>query len=154
MLLLADNRSLIKDREKSYLTAAVSAAGTALTVRGVDTNAWADNDYVIIGEIGTRNAELLQVNGAVADGTALTIDQLGAGGARYAHSVGEPIYRIDYNRVEFNRTATDTTTGTTVLTTIEIQPDDLFTRYEDTTNTTGFGFVRFNNQATSALPSE
>ena len=153
MLILADNRQLIKDREKTYLTAAVSAAGTALTVRAVDTNAWADNDYVIIGEIGTRNAELLQVNGAVSDGTALTIDQLGSGGARYAHSVGEPVYRIDYNRVEFNRNTTDTTTGVSVLATNEIQPDDLFTRYEDTTNTTGFGFVRFNNQTSAAFSS-
>lgn len=152
MLLLARNQELITDREKTYLTASVAVAGVTLTVRAVDSNAWADNDYIIVGEIGSKNAELLQINGAVSDGTSLTIDQLGSGGARYAHSVDEPVYRIDYNRVEFSRASTESGTKTT-LTTAEIQPDDLFTRYEDTANTTGFGFIRFNNQTSGAFSS-
>ena len=153
MRLLSDNRSLIQDQEKTYLTATVASAGVTLTVQAVDTNAWADNDYVIVGELGAKNAELLQANGAVTDGTSLVVDQLGSGGARYAHSVGEPVYRIAYNRVEFSRSATDDSGAGAVLATNEIQPDDLYTRYEDTTNTTGFGFVRWNNQATSAFSS-
>lgn len=136
------------------MTAAAAAAATTLTIAGVDTNAWADNDYLIVGEIGSDNAEIMQANGAVSDGTSLTIDRSGAaGGLRFAHSIGEPVYRIDYNRVEFNRNTTDSTSGVTVLTTIEIQPDDEFTRYEDTANTTGYGFVRFNNQTTGAFSS-
>lgn len=153
MLLTADNRSLINRRERTFLTAAPAVGATTLTLRAVDTNAWADNDWVLVGELGTKNAEILQLNGAVADGAALTVDNAGAGGARYAHSVGDPVYRLDYNRVEFNRTATDTTTGTTVLATNEIQPDELYTRYEDTTNTTGFGFVRWNNSLSAAFSS-
>src|SRR3990167_5503354 len=153
MRLLSDNRSLIQDQEKTYLTATVASACVTLTVQAVDTNAWADNDYVIVGELGAKNAELLQANGAVTDGTSLVVDQLGSGGARYAHSVGEPVYRIAYNRVEFSRSATDDSGAGAVLATNEIQPDDLYTRYEDTTNTTGFGFVRWNNQTTSAFSS-
>lgn len=154
MLLLCRNTDLIENRERTYLTAAVSAGGTSLTIRGVDTNAWADNDYLILGEIGTGNAEIMQASGAVSDGTSLVIDRSGAaGGTRFDHAIGEPVYRVDYNRVEFNRNTTDTTTGVTVLATNEIQPDDIFTRYEDTTNTTGFGFVRFNNQTSSAFSS-
>lgn len=153
MLLKAFNRSLVEDREKTYLTAAVAVSGTALTVAAVDTNAWADNDYVILGEIGSQTAELLQVNGAVSDGTSITIDKLGSGGCRYAHAVGEPLYRIDYNQVEFSNNSTDSTSGVSVLTTIEIQPDNEFTRYEDTANTTGYGFIRFKNATTSAFSS-
>src|SRR3990167_8264337 len=153
MRLLSDNRSLIQDQEKTYLTATVASAGVTLTVQAVDTNAWADNDYVIVGELGAKNAELLQANGAVTDGTSLVVDQLGSGGARYAHSVGEPVYRIAYNRVEFSRSATDDSSAGAVLATNEIQPDDLYTRYEDTTNTTGFGFVRWNNQTSGAFSS-
>ena len=153
MLFLARNYELVKDREKTYLTAAVAAAGTTLTIRAVDTNAWADNDYIIIGEIGAKSTEIMQVNGAVTDGTSLTIDRSGgAGGTRYAHSVDEPVYRIDYNRIEISRAATEAGTKT-VLATNEIQPDDKFTRYEDVTNTTGFGFVRFNNEFSGAFSS-
>lgn len=153
-LFKAYNKSLIDDREKTYLTAAVAAAATTITIAGVDTNAWADNDYIIMGEIGSPTAEVMQLNGTVADGTSLVIDRSGAaGGTRFAHALGEPVYRVDYNRVEFNRNTTDSTSGVSVLTTIEIQPDDEFTRYEDTANTTGYGFYRWNNQTSAAFSS-
>lgn len=153
MLLRVSNRTLTQDREKTNLTAAVAVAGTTLTVAAVDSNAWANNDWIIVGEIGSTTAEILQVNGAVSDGTSLTIDNAGSGGARFAHSIGEPVYRIDYNQVEFNRNTSNTTSGATVLTTAEVQPDDEFTRYEDTTNSTGYGFVRFKNSQTNAFSS-
>lgn len=153
MLLKAFNRTLIEDREKTYLTAAADVAATTITVAAVDSNSMADNDYFIIGEIGTENAEVMQINGAVSDGTSLTIDNNGSGGLRYAHAIGEPVYRILYNRVEFNRNSTDSTSGVTVLATSEIQPDDEFTRHEDTSNTTGFGFVRFNNETDATFSS-
>lgn len=153
MLLKAYNRALIDDREKTFLTAAVAADGTAITVIAIDSNAWADNDYLIIGEIGSPTSELLQINGAVSDGVSLAVDRLGSGGARFAHSLGEPVYRIDYNQVEFNRSATNSTSGVSVLTTVEIQPDDEYTRYEDTSNTTGYGFVRFKNATTGSFSS-
>lgn len=151
MLFLINNRTLTQDREKTFLTASVAVAATTLTVKAVDTNSWADNDWIIVGEIGTPNAEVLQINGAVSDGTSLTIDNAGSGGARFAHSVDEPVYRIDYNQVRFYRATTDDSSATSVLTTIELQPDDYETRYEDTSNTTGFGFARFYNSLTTAL---
>jgi len=153
MLHQVRNFELVKDQERTYLTAAVAVAATTLTVRAVDTNAWADNDYIIVGEIGSKTAEVLQVNGAVADGTSLTIDNNGSGGARFAHAINEPVYRIRYNRIEFSHSATDSSGASSVLATNEIQPDDLFTRFEDTTNTTGFGFVRFNNQTSGVFSS-
>ena|SRR3990167_8992297 len=147
MLFLTRNRDLVINREKTYLTGDADAADTTLTVRAVDSNAWADNDYIIVGEIGSENAEIMQLNGAVTDGPSVTIDRSGgAGGLRNDHSVGEPVYRVAYNRIEFSRNTTDTSAGVSVLATQEIQPDDLFTRYEDASNTTGFGFVRFNNE--------
>ncbi len=152
MLFLARNQELVTDREKTYLTAPISASDTTLTIKGVDSNAWADNDWIIVGEIGTKNAEILQINGAVSDGTSLTIDNAGSGGARFAHSVDEPVYRVDFNQIEFSR-ATTATGSKSVLVTNELQVDDTYTRYEDTSNTTGYGFVRFKNSATGTFSS-
>src|SRR3990167_7559586 len=151
MLFLVTNRILTQNRAKTYLTAAVSAAGVTLTVKAVDTTEWADNDWLILGEIGTPTAEVLQVNGAVSDGTSLTIDNAGSGGARFAHSVDEPVYHIDYNQVRYSRGTTTVGSASTVLTTAELQPDNFETRYEDTANDSGYGFVRFFNSFTSAL---
>lgn len=150
MLLRTRNYELVRFREKNYLTEAVTAADTTLTLRALDNNAWSDNDYFILGEIGSKNAEILQVNGAPSDGTALTFDNNGSGGARFNHSAGEPLYRTEYNRVEFSRATTEAGTKA-VLATNELQVDDHYTRYEDTANATGFGFARFNNQTTGAF---
>jgi len=161
MLLKAFNKSLIRDREKTYLTASGSAGDTTITVASTDlapdgasSNTWTDNNYMIVGEIGSENAEIMQINGAISSATSFTVDREGqAGGLRYDHSVGEPVYRIGFNRVEFSRNTTDTTSGVSVLTTVRLQPDDLFTRYEDVTNTTGYGFARFNNETSGAFSS-
>lgn len=153
MLLKVRNRELILDQEKTYLTDSVDSGDTTLTVKAVDSNSMSDNDWIIVGEIGSENAEVLQINGAVSDGTSLTVDNAGSGGTRYAHSNGEPVYKILYNQVEFSHNSSDTSVGVTVLATNEIQPDDEFTRYEDTSNTTGYGFVRFKNTTDSTYSS-
>lgn len=149
MLFLVRNDILVKNRERTYLTADVSSSSTSLTVRAVDADAWSDNDWLIVGEIGTPNAEVLQVNGTPSDGTSLTIDNAGSGGCRYAHSANEPVYRIDYNQVKFYRATTEDGTKS-VLATVDLQPSDFETRYNDTNNTTGFGFVTFINSEDSS----
>lgn len=148
MLFLIQNQLLTDNTERTSLTSAISVGGTSLTVRAIDANSWADNDWIILGEIGTENAELLQINGAVSDGTSLTIDDAGSGGTRYAHSADEPVYRISYNQVKISRATTEEGTKT-ALTTVDIQPNDFETRYDDIANTTGFGFAAFFNSVNS-----
>lgn len=149
MLLLVQNRILTLNRERTFLTQAISAAAVTLTVKAVDNNTWSDNDWVLVGEIGTQNAEILQINGAVTDGTSLTVDNAGAGGARFAHSVDEPVYRLDFNRIRFFRSATEDGAKTT-LATIDLQPENFETRYDDQVNTSGYGFAAFVNSQTTA----
>lgn len=161
MLLKAFHQQLINDRERTYLTAAAAAAATTLTVADTDlapaatsSDTWSDNDYMLIGNFGEETAEVMQMSAAVTSATSLTIDRSGqSGGLRFAHPIGTPVYRLDYNRVEFGRSATDATSGVSVLTTIRIRPNELFTQYDDTTNTTGYGFIRFNNETGSTFSS-
>lgn len=151
MLLLVQNRILTYNREQTTLTAAVAPAGTTLTVKGINASAWADNDWLILGEIGAQNAEVLQVNGAVSNGTSLTVDNAGSGGARYAHAVDEPVYRIDYNQIKFYHATGTDSSASSLLATVSLQPENIETRYEDTAHTTGYGFARFYNSATTSL---
>ena len=100
---------------------------------------FAANDYVGIGKPGEENSEVQQI-ASVAGATTITITTV-----NFPHATDTPIYRLDYNRVEFSRQATSGGSRT-VLTTIAIQWDDEFTRYEDVTNTTGYASARFNNR--------
>lgn len=150
MMFLTRNFELVKNREKTYLTAPSAVNATTLTVKAVDSNSWADNDWIIVGEIGSENAEVLQINGSVTDGTSLTVDRGGSNGARYTHSIDEPVYRIDYDQIEMSHAST-VDGSKTVLATNELQVDDVYTRYEDTANVTGFGFTRFKNSTTGVF---
>jgi len=144
MLFLIDNRIVVQNRERTFLTAEISAGATSLAVRSVDSNEWADNAWVIVGEIGSENAEVLQINGAPSDGTSLTVDNAGSGGARYSHSADEPVYNIPYNQLKVERATTENGAKTT-LATVDLQPSDFQTAYDDILNTTGFGFAAFYN---------
>lgn len=145
MILVVSNKNLLEKAKKTFLTSAVSAAGTTLTVK--DNTGIANGDYLMIGELGEEGTEIKAVNGAVSAGTSITITAV-----TFAHGVDTPIYNIRYNQAEFSR-ATTLTGSKTVLTTASIDPSELFTSYEDTSNTTGYGFIRWKNSTTSAVSS-
>lgn len=141
------NETLIDKRESTFLTAAVAAAGTTLTVKD-SSNFLTDNDYFLIGQIGSEAAEIKQNNGGNTVGTTITVDAV-----TFAHPINTPVYRLDYNQF---RLAHSTTTSTSDIdaanvVTAGIQFDDTYTRYQETTYTTGYYFVRFYNSTTTTF---
>ena len=147
MLVRIKNETLIDKREGTYLTAAVAAAGTSLTVQ--DNNQFlADNEFYLLGPIGSETSEIIQKNGAGTLGVTIAVDAI-----TFAHPINTPLYRLDYNQF---RLAHSTTTSTNDIdaanvTTASLQFDDTYTRYQDSTYTTGYFFVRFYNSQTTTF---
>lgn len=136
------NKTLIEDVRKTYFTVASDAADVTLVVK--DIEGFGIGDYVIIGEIGEEGTEIVRVHAATAPaGTTIT---LVAGGLAYGHPVDTPIYRADYNQVRFSRAVTVAGAKVT-LATQNIDPSEDFCYYDDTSNTTGYGFVRWQNSS-------
>lgn len=163
MLLKGFHSKLTENRYFTYLGAAADAAATTLTVADSDlapaatsSNIWSDNDYMLVGEWGEETAEIMQVNGAVTSATSITVDREGSsGGTRYAHPIGTKVYRIDFNQIRFVH-STDTTSANidnANLSTPNLVPSSLFTTFEDTVNTIGYGSYRFRNATTSGFSS-
>lgn len=141
---------IINDRENTLLTQNASSGATSITVE--DNSGFSTGDLAIIGQLGSESSEIVKVT-VGSYGTAMTLVAnpiTYSGGLIFAHPSGTPIYRIDYDQVEFSRAVTVTGTKT-VLATNTIQPDDLFTRYDDTVNTTGYAFFRFKNSISGAF---
>lgn len=137
------NPDLILDVIVTSLTADATAASATFTVANIV--GIGVGDYLLIGEFGQETAEIVRVHASTAPSSGtITL----AANTTYAHSRSEQVHRIDRNQVEFSR-ATTLTGSKTVLATNSITPDDLYTLYTDTTNTTGFGFARAVNQADS-----
>ena len=145
MILRASNNDLlVRGKPLTYLAAASAAAATTFTVESIAT--FAVSDYILVGEIGSERSEIVQVHASTApSGSTITLT---SAGALYAHEVGTPLYMVEFNRAEFSRATTATGTKST-LTTSALTPDLMDTIYDDTTNTTGFGFWRFNNSTDS-----
>lgn len=147
MLLKADNRPIIIDQPTTVLTASVAAGGTSLTVK--NNGGFAQNDYVLIGRIGEEKSEIKRITAAVTAGTALTVT------VTFAHDEDTPITKVDYDQAEFSHTTT-VAGSKTVMTTANIDPTEIYTFYEDTTYTTGYGFSRYkdSNAATYSVYSD
>lgn len=139
-VLKAYNPELIQDVEFTTLTDVATAGSTsAITVEAI--TGFAVGDYVLIGEIGSETAEIIRLHASTApSGNTITLESA----VVETHQKGERVYLIDRNQVEFSR-ATTLTGSKSTLTTVAINPQNLYTTYEDTSNTTGFGFYRWKN---------
>lgn len=141
---------ILQDRESGILTKACTASDASITVD--DNSGMAVSDLMFLGQLGSEATETLKVT-SVTGGTLLGFGGTPTAyntGAVFNHPPGTPFYRVDYDQVEFYRAAS-LTGSKTLLATVTIQPDDLYARYDDTSNTTGYAFFRFKNSITSAV---
>lgn len=135
----AFNPDLLVNAVQVELADDATAGASTLTVSSI--TGIGVGDYLLVGEFGLETAEIVRVSTGVApSGTTITLNA----NAVYGHGRSTVIYRIDRNQVEFSRSTT-LTGGKSVLATVDIQCDNLYTVYEDTTNSTGFGWYRFKN---------
>lgn len=113
---------------KTYLTAAVAATGTALTV--ADNAGFTNSDVsgyidlLLIGELGSEKTEITSVNAAVVAGTSIT-----STATVYAHPINCPVRKVLFNQWKIYGNATATTVGGTLIDTVNMQVDSEYTEY-------------------------
>ena len=102
-------------------------------------------DYVLLGEFGSETSEVVQVSTVTAGTHTLAL----SAATKFAHAQDTKATIIKYNQVRFYHTTTATFSATDPVTDyIDLQPDDVYTKTYDTTNTTGFGWFVFYNFTT------
>lgn len=135
---------------QTYLTSAVVATNTALTVKN---NAGFSNtdpqDLVLFEGFNNELAEIKRVNGVITAGTALTVQAL-----TYGHGVGVPLYKVLFDQFEVRGSNTDAATAASTNGTIvqfnssNTTPINLTGEYTDfiiTGTTFSYYGVRFYN---------
>jgi hypothetical protein len=133
--------------EVTYLTADSAASSGTITVKDID--GFAANQFLLIGELGQEGSEIVRTHTATApSGTTITLNANTA----FAHGAGTPIYRIEFNQIEWAHAATIGGSKST-LATSNIQADQLVQIYTDTSQTTGYYFARFKNSIDSTTGS-
>lgn len=135
------NQSLITGT--TFLTSDITASTSALPVRNSEAFVTA-NGLLLIGEIGSPNAELIPV---ISSKTAQQIN-LGSP-CSLPHQVGEPVYQVTFNQVEIQSSNSPSGPFTT-LDLINIQWSQDSTIYNDTTGTSATYYrQRFYNTVTT-----
>jgi len=152
--LRADNRNLTKNAKYSFLrTNYLSGVSEMVLTNSVGFVADTRILIVLLGEWGSETSEIMQVDiGSVTSAThTLTFTTA----TKFAHPESTKVYVLNYNQVKFYQTAADTfSESENALGTEEIQADNLFTTYQDSTNTTGYGWFKFYNSTSTAFASE
>lgn len=112
--------------EKSYLANPYSAGATSIEVK--NSNRFAANDRIMLGEMGNEATEIVTVSSVSADGTTITV-----GATVFDHSADDPVYKMPFDQVKFYR-STDGGSNYSVVSTqaMDVDNADLQTKYDDT----------------------
>ncbi len=134
----------LSSEEHSYLTLAGTASTTNITV--ADYEGFSDNDYLVIGPYGKERTEILKIDDASIDAT-ITLDS--SYYPAYAHPANTVVTKTPWNIYSLESGSTETGSFS-VLGTAELEVDDEYSYYNDTSGTsTDWYKVRFYNSETA-----
>lgn len=138
------NESLLELVTTEAILKTPVAAGASISLTLDDNTGMTNADYILIGEIGKGRTEIAKINAAVTRGATIVLDTL-----VFPHPAGTPIRRIPYNQVKFY--IADTLAGSKTLlgSAVAIDVEKEYTSYEDSVNSSGFGFFTLFNSTTS-----
>ena len=129
---------------KTRLTADVAAEATSSTVE--NNNNFTTNDYAVFGHLGQEKTEIVKITSVTGNTT------LGhTTGPVFDHSARTPISEIKYNQIKVY--TSDSQTGTySLLATIDIDADEEYTLYDDTTGTSSTWYkIKYYNSTSTFL---
>jgi len=148
--LQADNRILLQSAKYSYLVSNYISGVSSLTITNATDPAFATDAYVLIGNVGADEAEILKISTVNSSTGLLTFTT----STKFSHSESSRVSVIPYNQVKFYYTVTETFSTGTLLATVDIQPGNWFTTYDDSTHVAGYGWFVFYNSTSTAVSNE
>lgn len=144
-----NNEDITKDKPFTYLSEDVVATGTTIRVQsivGFEGVGTSSGQIICIGKIGNERTELLRSSNTTGYNPSQSYKEVTLRDAMvFDHSQDTPVYIVDWNRFEVNHSSTATGTKSTLTAYPRyIDPGQSESSYKDTSQTSGFYFVRFN----------
>lgn len=115
------------DYEKSYLANNYSAGATSLEVS--QNERFAEDDRIMIGQMGHEKTEIVTVSSVNANGTTIV-----TGATLHDHSADDPVTVLQFDQVKIYRSTTGSSGSYSILDTVALDVDNpsLQTVYDDT----------------------
>lgn len=148
--LSADNRILTENAKYSNLVSNYASGVSAFSILNA-TDGFSAGDYLLLGNIGSENAEIVKIATVNTSTGAITTTSA----TKFSHAESTRVTILQYNQVGFYWTATETFATTTPLVEYEdIHVSDWYTTYNDDAHSTGYGWFVFYNETTTASSQE
>lgn len=144
MALIRAQNSLQSIATKTFITDPVTAGGTSFPVKNINT--FDANWAIQVGNVGEERSEIKIISSVSG------LNLLTTGTATFDHPTDTPVYAVKYDKVIFKRSTAGTAGTATAITngTVTIQPDQLFTQFDDTTAQSGYAYkASFLNSVTA-----
>ena len=160
IILRADNRILTANAQYAYLTDNNASGVSTLTVNNTDP--FAAEDFILVGEMGHAKTELFKITSVVEATGVITLKNSSDVATTTVHSHAEStkVTVLPYDQIRFYRTEalgtiadeTPTFSDSDPLNSwTQIDPSSYYSVYEDTDNEDGFGWFEYKNTETSAI---
>lgn len=136
------------DLEKSYLANPYSLGVNTVQARNSDR--FAVNDRIMVGEMGLEATEVVTVTGINADQQTLTIST-----TLFSHAADDPIYRLRFDQVKIYRSTNGVSGTYSNIATVNLDVDnaDLSTLYDDSSGTSSYYYKTSVYNSVSAVES-
>src|ERR1035437_978473 len=144
----ADNRVLNSGSKYTFMATNYSSAITSISVLNARDLAYAASAFVLLGNFGAEDAEIIQLTSANNSTGLLSF----LTPTLFAHSESTRVTILPYNQIRFFHTSVQTFdigTATPLTSFVAIQANDWFTSFSDGSNSTGWGWYCFYNSATT-----
>lgn len=145
-----DQSIIPKDKKFTFLSGDAVAGASVVNVvstLGFHSLTTSSGQILLIGELGQEKSEIIKISptststGTNISGTGATLHTV----LRFDHPQDTKVYIIDWDRFEVQHASTVSGTKSTLMAYPEVlQPDQMEANYRDTTKTSGFYFIRFN----------
>src|ERR1035437_534539 len=148
IILECDNRILTASAKYTYLVTNYDANIGSLVALNVTDSAYAAGTFLLLGNFGAEDAEIVQIQTVDNDGGSVSL----VSPTIFAHPESTRATILPYDQIRFFHTTDDTFAPSNPLTGyVDLQPSDWFTTYSDSLNSTGYGWYCFYNSETTIL---
>jgi len=138
-ILYSKNQPLTEDKLYTFLNASSLSGDSTITVESIV--GFAINKIILIGDFGNERSEVIKTHAVTSPtGTTITL----ASSLVFDHPSRTKVYILDYDQIEIAHASTILGDKTS-LATISIQTGTLETQYSDTSQTSGYYFLRWKD---------
>lgn len=147
MVITAFNPS-VDNLERTFLAQSYNLGVTSVEVK--NNQEFANNDRILIGELGLAYSEIVTAGAPNANGTTMPI-----GATLFSHEADSPIYKLKFDQVKFYRSTTGINGTYTLLgvVNLDVTNANLVTTYDDATSAVGYYYKISMYNSISAIES-